>query len=101
MDGHQQQRCNDRGQRRQQEGSCEEYLACFTVRTADNTRCKELQNELDYDFLKGKDTYSKKMEDALRLMQNHKSVPVKTAGRGKARDRNQAQSKRQMMMRMG
>ena len=66
------------------ESSCEEYLACFAVRTADNGRFKTLKNELDNDFLKGKDTYPKKMEDALRLMQNHKSVPEKTStGRGK------------------
>eukprot|EP00804_Cyclotella_cryptica_P018946 CCRYP_006457-RA/>CCRYP_006457-RA protein AED:0.46 eAED:0.46 QI:0/0/0/1/0/0/2/0/127 len=47
------------------ETSCEEYLACFVL-------YKKLKDKLDNDFLKGKDTYPKKMEEALRLLQNHK-----------------------------
>ena len=82
---------SDTNKRAATESSCKEYLACFAVRTADNACFKELKNKLDNDFLKGKDSYPKKMEDALRLMQNHKSVPVKTAGRWKGKDRNQAQ----------
>jgi hypothetical protein len=77
------------------ESSCEEYLACYAVRTADNTRFKDLKNELDNDFLKGKNCYPKKMEDALRLMQNHKSAAMtRTAGRGKGHDRNQSSSQK-------
>jgi hypothetical protein len=77
------------------ESSCEEYLACYAVCTADNTRFKDLKNELDNDFLKEKDCYPKKMEDALRLMQNHKSATMmRTASKGKGRDKNQASSQK-------
>lgn len=75
------------------ESSCEEYLACFAIRTADNNRFKTLKNELDNDYLKGKDTYPKKMEDALRLMQNHKSVIEKTTSR-RGGNKNQAQQQK-------
>jgi hypothetical protein len=57
---------------------------------------------LDNNFLKGKDTYPKKMEDALRLqIQNHKSVSVKTAGRGKEKIGTKPNHKKPMMMRRG
>jgi hypothetical protein len=92
---------SDASKRAATESSCEEYLACFAVCTADNARFKELKNELDNDFLKGKDNYPKKMENALRLMQNHKSVPVKTAGRGRVKTGTKPNHKKLMMMRRG
>eukprot|EP00804_Cyclotella_cryptica_P030257 CCRYP_017126-RA/>CCRYP_017126-RA protein AED:0.35 eAED:0.30 QI:0/0/0/1/1/1/2/0/455 len=51
---------------------CEEYLACYVIRAVHKEKYESLKNELDNDFLKGKDTYPKKMEEALRLLQNHK-----------------------------
>eukprot|EP00804_Cyclotella_cryptica_P002560 CCRYP_010401-RA/>CCRYP_010401-RA protein AED:0.15 eAED:0.13 QI:0/0/0/0.5/1/1/8/0/1350 len=62
------------------ETSCEEYLACFVIRAANKERYEKLKDELDNDFLKGKDTYPKKMEDALRLLQSHKGGKLREAG---------------------
>ena len=42
--------------------------------------------------MKGKDTYPKKMEDALRLMQNHKSVPTKPTGKSGGQGRQHSQT---------
>eukprot|EP00804_Cyclotella_cryptica_P009166 CCRYP_003224-RA/>CCRYP_003224-RA protein AED:0.55 eAED:0.36 QI:0/0/0/1/1/1/2/0/345 len=53
------------------ETSCYEYLACFVIWAANREKYEGLKDKLNNDFLKGKDMYPKRMEEALRLLQNH------------------------------
>ncbi len=59
--------------------SCNEYLGCLFIRNSDEGRYKQLKSTLDNSYLFGKDDYPTSIEDALRMMQNHKPThPQKT-----------------------
>ena len=49
-----------------------EYLTCLFISGADNTRYKQLKNELENNHLKGKDSYPKTYDEEMKMMENYK-----------------------------
>jgi hypothetical protein len=62
----------DEMQEKAMSSSWDKYLGCLFISNADDPRFKELKKALDNAYLFGNDDYLTSIDNALRMMQNHK-----------------------------